>query len=179
MNENPEMTFASPSYGGPDLTATVRVLLLDVGSESSRTLEVPAGAIDPSERGVLLGQVFVPWHRVARLSSLVRQASIADVDEDRVRVWVRAVVQDEGGKTRTFTVPASRFETGDWHLTVLIPQRVEPDEGVMVVEKLSFPWHRVVEFEREIREVHPRPAEVALEPREPADAAGPIVSEDP
>jgi len=45
-------------------------------------------------------------------------------------------------------VPADRFESGMYAATLLIDRHVEPEAGVMVIQKLSIPWHRVVSVER-------------------------------
>jgi len=134
------------------LAASVHARLSD-----GREIKVRAGELDASERGVTFRALFVPWHRVLEYRTSVRRPLEALADDARSRILVRLVIDDRGDGEQTFTLPASRFESDAWSVTILLDGDADP--GTVTAERVTYPWHRVVEYERiaRIEETPPRP----------------------
>ena len=128
---------------------SVRVEYRDVPARGLVTAEVPSGEFEAGERGVQVGALMVPWERVHEYDWIVRQ-QVMDGDPTRAaaKLRVRVVVDDGTDEGVVHEVPADRFESSPYVATVLIDRHVEPDAGVLVIQKLSVPWHRVVSVER-------------------------------
>jgi len=137
---------------GDRFAALVRARLSD-----GREIEVRAAELDPSDRGVALRELFLPWHRILEYRTRVRRPLEALADDRRSRILIRLVVDDRGDGEQTFTLPASRFESDAWCVTILVEGDAEP--GGVTAERVTFPWHRVVEYERiaRIEKVPTRP----------------------
>lgn len=125
----------------------ITVQLTD-GSEISS----PTGDFEPVEHGVQMGRLLIPWHRVRRYSWSIAAGDFAEEREGHVRARVRLVIDGE-----EHVVPADRFETGPWTVTVVVDDVVDTDNGSISRTKLFVPWAHVDEFERmPIDETPPR-----------------------
>jgi uncharacterized protein (UPF0248 family) len=128
----------------------MRVEYRDVPSKGLVTTEVHSGEFEAGERGVQVGSLMIPWQRVHEYDWMVRQEAAEGADPTRAaaRLRVRVVLDDGSPEGVVHEVPADRFESGMYAATLLIDRHVEPEAGVMVIQKLSIPWHRVVSVER-------------------------------
>jgi hypothetical protein len=128
----------------------MRVEYRDVPSKGLVTTEVHSGDFEAGERGVQVGSLMIPWQRVHEYDWIVRQEAAEGADPTRAaaRLRVRVVLDDGSPDGIVHEVPADRFESGMYAATLLIDRHVEPEAGVMVIQKLSIPWHRVVSVER-------------------------------
>ena len=128
----------------------MRVEYRDVPARGLVTTEVHFGDFEAGERGVQVGGLMIPWARVHEYDWIVRQetAEAGDPTRAAARLRVRVVVDDGTPEGIVHEVPADRFESGMYAATLLIDRHVEPEAGVMVIQKLSIPWHRVVSVER-------------------------------
>jgi hypothetical protein len=126
---------------------TVRVRGVGAGDEPwSR--EVPAGQFEATERGCQIGPLFVPWARIVQYEWIVRQEGVPDRTRDGARLRVKIVVDDGTAQGVTHDIPADRFETSPTTLTMLLDRHVEAGTGMLVIQKVFVPWHRVVSYER-------------------------------
>ena len=127
----------------------VRVEYRDVPTRGLVTTEVASGEFEAGERGAQVGALMIPWPRVHEFDWIVRQL-IDGGDPTRAagKLRVRLVVDDGTAEGVAYEVPADRFESSPYAATVLIDRHVEPDAGVLVIQKLSIPGHRVVSVER-------------------------------
>jgi hypothetical protein len=112
------------------------------------TREVTAGEFEATERGCQIGLLFVPWARIVGYGWTLRQEATPDSTRDSARLRVKVEVDDGSPKGRTYDVPADRFETSATTLTMLLDRHIETGTGMLVIEKLFVPWHRVVSYER-------------------------------
>ena len=128
----------------------MRVEYRDVPSKGLVTTEVHSGDFEAGERGVQAGSLMIPWQRVHEYDWIVRQEAAEGADPTRAaaKLRVRVVLDDGTPEGIVHEVPADRFESGMYAATLLIDRHVEPEAGVMVIQKLSIPWHRVVSVER-------------------------------
>jgi uncharacterized protein (UPF0248 family) len=128
----------------------VRVEYQDVPAKGLVTTEVHSGEFEAGERGLQVGPLMIPWQRVHEYDWIVRQETQEAGDPTRTaaRLRVRVVLDDGTPEGDVHEVPADRFESSLYAATVLIDRHVEPDAGVLVIQKLSVPWHRVVSVER-------------------------------
>ena len=128
----------------------MRVEYRDVPSKGLVTTEVHSGDFEAGERGVQVGSLMIPWQRVHEYDWMVRQEAAEGADPTRAaaKLRVRVVLDDGTPEGIVHEVPADRFESGMYAATLLIDRHVEPEAGVMVIQKLSIPWHRVVSVER-------------------------------
>lgn len=128
--------------------ATVHVAIEDHDRREPIVREVPGGDFDVTERGIMLGTLFIPWHRVIRYGWDLRQEFTPAAGGLRARSEIRIRADDGATGGATYTVPADRFETDAWTVSFLLDRLVEPEEGSMILEKVFIPWSRVVEYER-------------------------------
>ena len=128
----------------------VRVQYLDVPAKGVTTTEVPTSEFETGERGVQVGAMLIPWQRVQEYDWIVRQEVVDAGDPTRAaaKLRVRIVADDGTPGGNALEVPADRFESTPYVATVLIDRHIEPDAGMLVIQKLSIPWHRVVSIER-------------------------------
>jgi uncharacterized protein (UPF0248 family) len=128
----------------------MRVEYRDVPSKGLVTTEVHSGEFEAGERGVQVGSLMIPWQRVHEYDWIVRQEAAEGGDPTRAaaKLRVRVVLDDGTPEGTVHEMPAERFESGMYAATLLIDRHVEPEAGVMVIQKLSIPWHRVVSVER-------------------------------
>ena len=128
---------------------SVRVEYRDVPGKGNVSLEVPSAEFEAGERGLQVGAVFIPWHRVHEYDLIMRQEPAAgDRMRDGVRMRARVVVDDGTRAGQTLDVTADRFESSAHAVTMLLDRHVDADAGDLVTQKLSVPWHRVVSVER-------------------------------
>ena len=127
--------------------ATISVHIQEPDGSSS-TRETSSEEFEPNEHGVMIGSLFVPWRRVIRYDWTKRQEVGLATGEVRPKAEIRVTVDDGTERPATYTIGADRFETDRWTITMLIDRHVEPEAGVLVVQKLFVPWGRVIEFER-------------------------------
>jgi hypothetical protein len=126
--------------------AVVRVILQGPDGVSER--EVASADFEPSERGLGMGPVLVPWARVFRYDLVVRQAFVPDAEEGGSRAVQRVIYEDEEGLQRRIEVPFDRFESGPWSVTMVAEREVDAERRELVIRRISIPWHRVIETER-------------------------------
>lgn len=118
------------------------------GPNGVEVRECPAPEFEPSDRGVALGAVFVPWARIYRYDTIVEQGFIPEGQETETRTLQRVVFEDESGIARTIEVPLDRYESGPWNLTLVIERKVDRQRGRLSIRKVCIPWGRVIETER-------------------------------
>jgi hypothetical protein len=104
--------------------AVVRVILQGPDGVSER--EVASADFEPSERGLGMGPVLVPWARVFRYDLVVRQAFVPDAEEGGSRAVQRVIYEDEEGLQRRIEVPFDRFESGPWSVTMVAEREIDP-----------------------------------------------------
>jgi uncharacterized protein (UPF0248 family) len=128
----------------------VRVEYRGVPAKGLITTEVHSGEFEAGDRGVQVGPLMIPWERVNEYDWIVRQEVIGGGDPTRsaAKLRVRVVVDDGTSDGVVHEIPADRFESTPYVATVLIDRHIEPEAGVLVIQKLSIPWHRVVSVER-------------------------------
>jgi hypothetical protein len=134
-------------FGVQETQVRVRVQIRGPGGEVV-THEVPSGEFEAAEVGVQIGQLFIPWERVVEYEWIVRQEAVTDRTLDATRLRVKVVVEDGTPDGAVYDVPGDRFEKSATVLTILFDRSVEPETGMLVIRKLSVPWHRVVCYER-------------------------------
>jgi aromatic ring hydroxylase len=135
--------------------AVVKVVL--EGQQGITDREVPASEFEATERGLTMGSVLVPWVRVFRYDTIMRQVFAPDVVEGGSRVKQRLVYQDERGLSQVIEVALDSFEASAWAVTVLAEREVDAERGELVTRKISIPWHRVIETERIFAVPEPEP----------------------
>jgi hypothetical protein len=128
--------------------ASVRVTLEDPDGGQPIVKDVETGDFETTERGVAIGPLFVPWHRVIRYHWEIRQEFSTTVGDAPSRSQIRVLVDDGSASGETIVVPADRFEGGPWAIAMLVDRHLEPEQGVLVVDKVFVPWGRVLEYER-------------------------------
>jgi hypothetical protein len=126
--------------------AVVKVILS--GRDGVTEREVPSADFEPSERGLSMGPLLVPWARVFRYDLIVQQPFVPDAEEGGSRAMQRVVYDDETGRQQTIEVPFDRFESGPWSVTMVAEREVHADRGELWIRKISIPWHRIIETER-------------------------------
>ncbi len=136
--------------------AVVKVVL--EGQQGITDREVSASEFEATERGLTMGSLLVPWVRVFRYDTIVRQAFVPDAVEAGSRVKQRVVYQDERGLSKVMEVALDRFEAGQWAVTMLAAREVDAERGELLIRKISIPWHRVIETERIFAVPDPEPA---------------------
>jgi uncharacterized protein (UPF0248 family) len=126
---------------------TVHLRLSDPGGEGETVRDIPLQDVDASEHGIGIGRTFYPWHRVVSYEWEVPEQR--QDDEVRTRqLRVRIVVRDADGAPREHVVPADRFDVGPWSVSMMVPERVEPEAASAIYRRLTIPWARVIEYER-------------------------------
>jgi hypothetical protein len=127
----------------------VRVEFRDVPGRGTASVEVSSGQFETGDRGVQVGSLFVPWARVLEYDWTVRQEVFEhDGTRDVAKLRVRVVLDDGTPDGAVHDVAADRFESGPFAAMLLIDRHVDADAGVLVIQKLFVPWHRVVSVER-------------------------------
>jgi alkylated DNA nucleotide flippase Atl1 len=108
-------------------------------------LDVPTEDFEATERGVVLGNTIVPWHRVLRYNrEITSPVDDALRSHPEMRLWV-----DDGTEAgETLTIRGDRFEPGPWTLDVLVERALLVEAGVYHLTKIHVPWARVLEYER-------------------------------
>lgn len=132
---------------------TARLRLLDPWGGVDIERELALAELETSERGVAVGAAFYPWRRVISYEwEIVEHASEAALARPR-QLMVRVLTQSIDGGVEEHRVAADRFEVGPWTVSMLVPERVEPDEQRAVFRRVTVPWHRVLEYERMLTEL--------------------------
>src|SRR5918996_3969736 len=126
--------------------AVVKVILN--GRHGVTEREVPSADFEPSERGLAMGPLLVPWARVFRYDLMVQQPFVPEAEDEGSRAMQRVVYDDEAGRQQTIEVPYDRFESGPWSVTMVVEREVHADRGELWIRKISIPWHRIIETER-------------------------------
>jgi hypothetical protein len=135
----------------PTNVVAVRLRLLDVWGGEDVIRELSLAELETSERGVAIGPAFYPWRRVVSYEWEVMEAA---PDEGLARprqLLVRVLTQGPDGPEE-HRVAADRFEVGPWTISMVVPDRVEPDSQRSVLRRITLPWHRVLEYERMLAE---------------------------
>jgi hypothetical protein len=132
---------------------TARLRLLDPWGGQDIERELALAELETSERGVAVDAAFYPWRRVVSYEwEIVEHAS--EVSPARPRqLMVRVLTQSTDGGVEEHRVAADRFEVGPWTVSMLVPERVEPEEQRAVFRRVTVPWHRVLEYERMLAEL--------------------------
>jgi hypothetical protein len=125
----------------------VHVRLVDPWSGAAIERDVSLSDVEPTERGLVVGPSCFPWHRVISYEWEVH--TDASASHGRPQLHVR-LVYDDAGSPREYVVAADGFEAGPWTAAAMLPDRVEPEAGRAVYRRLTVPWARVVEYERQI-----------------------------
>jgi hypothetical protein len=125
---------------------TVHLRLSGPGGDGETVRDVPLQEVDASEHGVAIGRTFYPWHRVVSYEWEVPEQR-RDDDVGSRQLQVRVVIRDTDGESEHI-VPADRFDVGPWSVSMMVPDRVEPDAATMVYRRLTIPWARLIEYER-------------------------------
>jgi hypothetical protein len=125
----------------------VHVRLVDPWSGGAISRDVVLSDVEPTERGLLVGPSCFPWHRVISYEWEVQTE--APRTDERPQLHVR-LVYDDAGSPREYVVAADGFEVGPWTAAAMLPDRVEPEAGRAVYRRLTVPWDRVAEYERQI-----------------------------
>ena len=136
---------------------TIRVRIADEAGRGTIDHAIEPERFDTSDRGVQVGALFVPWHRVVSFDSVFRQDYVNEPEGDGfTKVTMRVALKLDGGPSKTLEVASDRFETSPTHLTLLTDLRVEPESGKVVMQRLSVPWPRVMQYERVLTRPAPR-----------------------
>jgi hypothetical protein len=110
------------------------------------SLTSPVTEIEPTDRGIRIGMLFFPWHRVLRYwLDLPSKGGRSSAPSDRVHV--RIVLEDGSPEGEAHVVTAEQFEAGPWTLN-LIAETASEDGTRTLRRKLCVPWHSVREYER-------------------------------
>jgi aromatic ring hydroxylase len=126
----------------------VRLTLEDPDGGAPIVRDAVPDEFETTERGVIVGPLFVPWHRVITYDFELRQEFATTVGEAPSRARIRIRFDDGSPGGQTTVVPADRFEGGQWTVSMLVDRHVEPEQGLLVVDKVFVPWPRVIEYER-------------------------------
>jgi hypothetical protein len=135
----------------PTNVVAVRLRLLDVWGGDDVIREMSLAELETSERGVAIGPAFYPWRRVVSYEWEVLES---EPDEGLARprqLLVRVLTQGPDGPEE-HRVAADRFEVGPWTISMVIPDRVEPETQRTVLRRITLPWYRVLEYERMLAE---------------------------
>ncbi len=109
--------------------------------------ELTLAELETSERGIAVGPAFYPWRRVVSYEWEVLESE-PDPGLARPRqLLVRVLTQGPDGPEE-HRVAADRFEVGPWTVSMGIPDRVDTETQRSVMRRITFPWHRVLEYER-------------------------------
>jgi hypothetical protein len=136
------------TYDVTRLVAGTVSVELDAPRGGVEVVEVASGLFEPAEHGIVVGRVFIPWHRVRRYSWDLGTHQTEIVGERSSLARVRVVLDDGSPQGETHVVPGDRFETGPYVVTVVLDDRVDVNDGLVTRRKLCVPWHHVIEFER-------------------------------
>lgn len=130
--------------------ATLR--LVDPWGGDDVIREVSLAELETSERGVAIGPTFYPWRRVVSYEwEIVENAPEEELMRPR-QLLVRVMAETGDGSVVEHQVGADRFEVGSWTVSMLLPDRVEPESDRVVFRRLTVPFHRVLEYERLLAE---------------------------
>jgi hypothetical protein len=120
------------------------VNVVHIELEDGATMSASTAEFEPTEHGLLIGLLLIPWHRVRRYSwSLAPRDFMADAD-GHARARVRLAVHGED----EIVVLAERFETGSWTVNVVVDEFMDAETGLVHRQRLFVPWHMVREYER-------------------------------
>ncbi len=126
----------------------VHLRLVDPWSGGTIARDVPLSDVEPTDRGLVVGPSCFPWHRIISYEWDVQ------TDAAVIRLWPQEpyvrLVYDDGGSPREYVVPADGFEVGPWTAVAMLPDRVEPEAGRAIYRRLTVPWQRVAEYERQV-----------------------------
>jgi hypothetical protein len=129
----------------------VRLRLLDVWGGDDVIREMTLAELETSERGIAVGPAFYPWRRVVSYEWEVLEAE-PDEGLARPRQLLVRVLTQGGDGPEEHRVAADRFEVGPWSVSMVLPDRVDPETQRSVLRRITFPWHRVLEYERMLAE---------------------------
>ena len=135
----------------PTNVISVHLRLLDVWGGDDVIREMTLAELETSERGIAVGPAFYPWRRVVSYEWEVLEA---EPDEGLARprqLLVRVLTQGADGPEE-HRVAADRFEVGPWSVSMVLPDRVDAETQRSVLRRITFPWHRVLEYERMLAE---------------------------
>jgi hypothetical protein len=127
----------------------IRLTVRDTAEESgSWTREVPSHSFETTERGVVLGSLVIPWHRVEEYRQIVLDDSSRELADDGTGMQMRVLIDDGSKEGATYMVAADHFAAEPWTVALLLDRSIDRATGMSAIEKLFVPWHRVLEYER-------------------------------
>ena len=127
----------------------IRLTVDDAAEEGgSWTREVASHSFETTERGVVLGSLVIPWHRVQEYRQIVLDDSPREFADDGVGMKIRVRVDDGTREGNTYMVASDHFAAEPWTVALLLDRHVDEATGMSAIEKLFVPWHRVLEYER-------------------------------
>lgn len=135
----------------PSNVVPVRLRLLDVWGGEDVIREISLAELETSERGVAVGSAFYPWRRV-----ISYEWEIVETEPDEAlarprQLMVRLLIQGSAGPEER-RIAADHFEVSPWTISMVVPERVEPESRTNVMRRITVPWHRVLEYERMLAE---------------------------
>lgn len=127
----------------------IQLSVSDAAAEGgSWTREIPSTGFETTERGVVLGTLTIPWHRVIEYRQIVLDDSMRELNTEASRMQMRVRLDDGTPDGATHMVAADAFAAEPWTVALLLSRRVDATAGMTAIEKLFVPWHRVLEYER-------------------------------
>ena len=141
--------------GTPDPSAettSVRVTIQSLDGSSPIVLTTPHTDFDANDRGVQIGAVLYPWHRVISYARTFRQELIAGATDAQARSWLQLRADDGSSGGTTYSLPFDRFEADQLGVTLVVEHGVVAETGELAMDRIVIPWARVLESERVIRQ---------------------------
>lgn len=127
----------------------IQLTVSDAAAEGgSWTREIPSSSFETTDRGVVIGTLTIPWHRVIEYRQIVLDDSIRELNSEATRMQMRVRLDDGTPDGATHVVAADAFAAEPWTVALLLDRRVDATAGMTAIEKLFVPWHRVLEYER-------------------------------
>jgi hypothetical protein len=120
------------------------VTVVRIELEDGATMTASSAEFEPTEHGLLIGLLLIPWHRVRRYAWALSPRDYATDGDTHARAKVRVAIHGED----EMVVAAERFETGTWTVSLVIDDFVDVETGTVHRRRLFIPWHRVLEYER-------------------------------
>ena len=141
--------------GTPDPSAettAVRVTIQSLDGSSPIVLTASHTDFDANDRGVQIGTVLYPWHRVISYVRTFRQELIAGATDAQAKSWLRLRADDGSSGGTSYSLPVDRFEADQLGVTLVVERGVVAETGELAMDRIVIPWARVLEYERVIRQ---------------------------
>ena len=137
-----------PEETTPTLGIVIRAKLREIREPGYCLRVCRTEEFDVSERGISMGRVTIPWHRVLEYHWLATQPFHSETESLPESAEIRIVVEDGTAEGRVHTVAPELFEAGPWTLSMVVDRRLHAEHGLETIERLFYPWHRVRQYER-------------------------------